>query len=33
MSLMQREEVDNLNNTPFTRAELEDLYLKMGGKL
>ena len=33
MSLMQREEVENLNNTPFTRAELEDLYLKMGGKL
>ncbi len=33
MALMQREEVDNLNNTPFTRAELEDLYLKMGGKL
>ena len=33
MSLMQREEVDNLNNTPFTRAELEDLYLKMGGKM
>mgnify|MGYP003289245839 CR=1 FL=1 len=33
MALMQRVEVDNLNNTPFTRAELEDLYLKMGGKL
>lgn len=33
MSLMQREEVENLNNTPFTRAELEDLYIKMGGKM
>ena len=33
MSLMQREEIENLNNTPFTRAELESLYIKMGGKL
>jgi hypothetical protein len=33
MSLMQREEVEDLNNTPFTRAELEDLYIKMGGKM
>ena len=33
MSVMQREEVENLNNTPFTRAELETIYLKVGGKL
>ena len=32
VSSMQLKEVDDLDSTPFTRSELESIYLKAGGK-
>lgn len=32
LALMQQEEVVDLKNAPFSRAELENLYIRLGGK-